>query len=461
MNAKIKLFPKQKEAYKLLTDPTRTNVVAYGGGARGGKSHLGCVWVVTMCFNLPQSQWLIGFESLKHLRRTTLPDLIKVIKNITYQTCGDNWNKTFKINQQDMIIEFINGSVIYLAELADLPSDPDYDRLGSYSLTGFWVDEVQKVKQKAVDTLFARLSLTETKVWKFPPKALLTCNPNKGFIYRDFWKPIVKEKKEKLILKFGKSSVYRYFVTSLYSDNPHINHEEYRSTIMQTNNKVQIERLLKGNFEYDDNSNKLFNYDAILNMFHPQIAINQKYYITCDVATMGNDKAVIFLWRGFFIVKIKVFAKSTLQQLQDVIENWREEKKILKQDVLVDDGGVGTGLRMYGGYTAFVSNAKAIDSHLNKVNNYQNLKAQCVDYMSKEVNNNNISITTNITLEQKESLIQELETFERWEAEKDGKFKIMPKEKQKEIIGRSPDFADAFIMRAFFEIKPKRVLLCV
>ena len=36
--------------------------------------------------------------------------------------------------------------------------------------------------------------------------------------------------------------------------------------------------------------------------------------------------------------------------------------------------------------------------------------------------------------------------------DKDGKMQVIPKEKMKDLIGRSPDFADALMMRMFYEI---------
>jgi hypothetical protein len=38
-----------------------------------------------------------------------------------------------------------------------------------------------------------------------------------------------------------------------------------------------------------------------------------------------------------------------------------------------------------------------------------------------------------------------------YESDKDGKLRILPKEKIKEHIGRSPDWLDVFIMRMYFE----------
>jgi hypothetical protein len=46
---------------------------------------------------------------------------------------------------------------------------------------------------------------------------------------------------------------------------------------------------------------------------------------------------------------------------------------------------------------------------------------------------------------------QELTMLKTYESDKDGKLRILPKEKIKEVIGRSPDWLDIFIMRMFFE----------
>jgi phage terminase large subunit len=41
-----------------------------------------------------------------------------------------------------------------------------------------------------------------------------------------------------------------------------------------------------------------------------------------------------------------------------------------------------------------------------------------------------------------------------YDSDKDGKLRLMPKEKIKEFIGRSPDWLDCFIMRCFWETMP-------
>jgi len=53
-------------------------------------------------------------------------------------------------------------------------------------------------------------------------------------------------------------------------------------------------------------------------------------------------------------------------------------------------------------------------------------------------------------------IILELSMLRTFDADKDGKLRIMPKEKIKEYIGRSPDWLDVFIMRMYFETTPAK-----
>jgi hypothetical protein len=48
-----------------------------------------------------------------------------------------------------------------------------------------------------------------------------------------------------------------------------------------------------------------------------------------------------------------------------------------------------------------------------------------------------------------------LEQVKRKDIDKDGKLSVLPKEKIKELIGRSPDYSDALMMRMWFVLNPK------
>ena len=51
---------------------------------------------------------------------------------------------------------------------------------------------------------------------------------------------------------------------------------------------------------------------------------------------------------------------------------------------------------------------------------------------------------------------EEMETVKLVDMDKDGKIKVLPKDRVKELIGRSPDEWDTIMMRYWFELIPKR-----
>jgi hypothetical protein len=117
----------------------------------------------------PGSNGMIGRRELKRLKATTLHTLFSEV----CPALGLRQDVDFKFNAQDFTISFPNGpdrenpwnggSIIFCIDLAEKPSDPEYDRLGSYTLTDCFVDEAQEVSSKAVNVLKARFSLTERK----------------------------------------------------------------------------------------------------------------------------------------------------------------------------------------------------------------------------------------------------------------------------------------------------------
>jgi len=75
----MKLNPKQSIALDYLED-NQTTELLYGGGAGGGKSILGCYWLLKMCFKYPESRWLMGRANMKTLKETTYQSFLKVAK---------------------------------------------------------------------------------------------------------------------------------------------------------------------------------------------------------------------------------------------------------------------------------------------------------------------------------------------------------------------------------------------
>ena len=54
----------------------------------------------------------------------------------------------------------------------------------------------------------------------------------------------------------------------------------------------------------------------------------------------------------------------------------------------------------------------------------------------------------------KQTIIEELEIIKRDKLDKDTqKLSIVPKDTMKQLLGRSPDYADALMMRMWYEVK--------
>lgn len=434
MIKQVKFFKKQGEALKLLLNDF-TNEILYGGGARGGKSWLGCFWVIMIMLSKDGSAFLVIRKDHRRLIDTTLVTFMKVLK-----WCGVN--DRFKYNAQRSIFTCDNGSVCYFREGKYLPQDPEYDRFGSYDLTGAFIDEAQEIRKKLIDVLRGRFSLLKGEGWTAIPKMFLSCNPSKGFIYTDFYKP----HKEGILEK------EKAFVKALATDNPYVS-QAYIDNLKRSD-KITVQRLLYGNFEYDDNPNALMDYDSICDLFtNTHIERTGKRYITADIAMKGSDLFVIFVWDGFVLIDFYAIPKSGGKEIIDKINEFRRKYQIGESHVVYDSDGVGAFIGGEGGFLRyakpFVNNGRPLENKGEK-ENYENLKTQCTYKMAERVVSSGYDLS--LFEAQKEALIEELEVISTRDADKDGKLKVTRKEQVKELIGRSPDFKDALMMREYFEL---------
>lgn len=410
-------------------------------GARGGKTILGSFWIHAESLSKPGSASLIARKDLKALKRTTIRTFFKVAKMLGLQA-----GKHFRFNQQDMVVEYYNGSVVFFAELKRLPGDPEYDRIGSYDLSRCWIDEAQEVSKDAKDALQCRLSVLSGRDWRTVPKSLYTCNPSKNWINSEFWKPLVKEKKK------IKGSA---FITSLYSDNPWLDHKKYRDNILRTRNKVKIQRLLYGNFEYDDDPSALLTYDDIMDLFTNRGESGDKYIIG-DVARAGRDEMIVEYWEGLIrkeIHSLPLEIKSSTKKSAEWIDDFARRRGVRRSHILLDEDGVGGGVvDNLEGCVGFVNNSRAIKvPGKDEIENYANVKTQCAFMLQSLAKGGKIRLEGG-TPSDNEKLVEELEQLKQRDIDKDGKIALIPKDRIKEMIGRSPDRMDTLVMRMWYEI---------
>jgi len=427
------LTVKQTITLDILEDKI-TKEILFGGGAGSAKSFLGCYWILKMCIKYPGTRWLIGRSRLKALKETTLNTFFEVCKIQGFLS-----DTHYNYNAQSNTIRFFNGSEILLKDLFHYPADPQYDSLGSLEITGAFIDEVNQISELGWNIVKSRIRY-KLDEYNLIPKILGTCNPSKNWVYINFYKPQKENKLEDT----------KIFIQALVTDNPFIS--KHYIDNLQSLPKAQKERLLYGNWEVDDDANRLVDYDNILNLFTNTFVRDESEskYITCDVARLGSDKAVIAVWRGNEVIELYEYAKSKINELQSVITGLRTKHNIPLSSIIGDGDGVGGGLIDNLKIKEFTNNAKPLNDE-----NYQNLKTQCYYKLAEKIQNNELYISADISSLQKKEIIEELEQLKSSDNDSDGKLKIVSKSEIKQLIGRSPDYSDTLMMRMYFSLTPK------
>lgn len=367
---------------------------------------------------------------------------------------GLKQGKDYKYNAIEGTITFTQtGSQIYLKDLAYYPSDPEFDSLGSTEYTGAFIDEASQIREKAKNVVMSRLRYRIDE-YGIIPKLLMTCNPHKGFLYMEFYKPWKQG-----ILPRGKA-----FIAALPGDNPYLPEAYIQS--LRLLDRASQERLLKGNWEYDDDPGALMDYESITDLFSnslPEMEVKKDpygrplpdtrpRYIVCDVARFGEDRTVICIWYGWELKHIYIHKKTKTTTVAALIKGHAQKHNVPASHIMVDEDGVGGGVKdqLYG-VKGFIANSRPA-----RKENYMNFKAQCAYALGKKVVDRGIRIHAD-TGELRQTITEELEQIKAVNLDSDGKLQIMSKDDVKANIGRSPDIGDTLIMRMAFEFvsRPK------
>jgi len=421
----LELTIKQKKAIDYLTDDV-IDYVGYGGSSGSGKSVLGCYWLMSLGYYLAGAKFFIGRDSIKDTRASVLKTWSEVSKSVGFNA--------YKFN--DIGIVFDNGTEIELLDLTFYPyKDPLFERLGSKEYTAGWVEEASQVHYLAFEVLKTRVGRWKNE--KVKSKILCTFNPKKNWVDNTFYRPFAN----------GAENDGVRFVYALPTDNPHLP-EDYIRRLHDLKDEATKQRLLFGNFDYDDDPTALIDATQISNIWQVKSKDGYKY-ITADIARYGSDKAVIMLWAGFCIEKIITFDVSSTTLIQDTILNLARQHSIPMSRVVVDEDGVGGGVKDTLRCQGFVANSTPSNSH------YSNLKSECGYKLAECIGL--ISISANVSEDVKDIISTELGQLKTFDGDKDGKLKILPKDKIKINIGRSPDYLDNFTMRMIFVVKTIRI----
>lgn len=420
---------KQRLAYNYLRDDVH-KFIGYGGAGGGGKSWLGCEWLMQCCFYLPGTRWFAGRNNLKDSRESISVTFSKVAEFHKF--------KNYKLTTDG--IEFANGSEIIFLDLTYYPvKDPMYERLGSKEFTGGWIEEAGEIHHLAFEVLKTRIGRHLNDVYKIPSKILLTFNPKKNWLYTTFYKP----------WKEGRLDETHAFIQALVQDNPFAT-EDYINTLRNLKDKVTKQRLYYGNWEYDDDPATLCDYDAICDVFtNDYLQPTGLPTLSSDLAMKGRDRFITGKTVGPVCTVIIDKLYSPGKMIETDLKNAMIQHRVSRSNTIVDSDGLGAYLESYlNGIKEFHGGSRALS------NEFDNLKSECAFKLAELINKRQFRIICSD--EQREHIIEELGVLKQAHIDSDTKKKgIISKEQMKALLGHSPDYLDMLIMSMFYKIRPQ------
>lgn len=438
---------KQLQAVEAWIDDT-TEEILYGGAKGGGKSFLGASLIFGDALIYPGTHYFIARQELTDLRKFTVPTIHEV-----FQKWGLKLDQYASFNGQDNCYTLTNGSKVYLIACKEIPSDPLYERFGSMQMTRGWIEEGGEIAEAAKANLRLSIGRWKNLEYNLKAKLLITANPKKGWMKRDFVDP----------WKQGVLPHSRIFITALPTDNPYLP-PEYVDTLRNEKDTVRRQRLFEGNWDYDEDQDSLISFDALTDTFSNPIKKDGQKYLIVDVARLGRDSTVFSFWDGLELYKIEQFHKQDTQTTIQKVKDYARLENVPYSNILIDEDGIG-GAVVDGlfGVRGFIANSSPLptpteirarlaklESHFTPKRNFANLKTQCAFKVAELINEHKMSISA---IAYRDIIIEELTSLLRQkDIDSDGKLKIKPKEDVKLELGRSPDVGDTIIYRAWFEL---------
>jgi len=261
-------------------------------------------------------------------------------------------------------------------------------------------------------------------------------------------------------------SDYASFHFSTY-DNPHIPPEEIEKAKNELDSDTFRQEYMA---EYLDNQGSLFRYECLLDVFTNTVEKKGGKYLIVDIADDGSDKTIFSFWEGLEEYRREAFEGLNTEGIIMKIREYASQDQIPYSQIAVDAIGVGAGVasnsQLSGivGYKSSYSAMKTDQSIIVVPNqrylpdspiltsDYKNLRSQCVFTLADLVNNHKIA--SRVTGLFKELTLEELSHYQD-ASTGDGKRVATRKEDVKEMIGRSPDHSDTWLMRMYFVVKDK------
>ena len=335
-------------------------------------------------------------------------------------------SNAYRINESDLIIYCPNGAEIHFK------SAQDPDNLFGEDVYAAVFDEAPRASVEAWYAL--RSTLTATSA---PCKLIGNFGGTSNWVHK---------LKEKALTDPN----YEYFRVTAF--------DAVEAGILKIEEVEQAQRDLPEKIfkklylaEASEQEGQLIDNESLKKLFTNPYKKGIKY-LTGDIARLGKDKTVLFVWEDLRIIDVVVIDQSTLTELVKRIKELKIKYNINLNNIIVDEDGVGGGVVDMMGCKGFKNNSRAIKINGSQ-QNFASLKDQCYYKLAETINANMISLDG--FPEQLRALVtQELEQIRLPKEIDTQRIRLVSKDEIKKAIGRSPDYSDALMMRIYFLLKP-------
>lgn len=437
----LKLSRKQEITLKALDHPQIVDILL-GGGAGGAKSITIGLWMTLQCRNYPGIRIGLGRKELTRLKQTSLYTLLYEVHPLLGVT-----NSEYAYNDQKARVSYINGSVIQCIDLAPSPRDPDYDSFGSLNFTHTVIEEAGEIVKKARDIFHSRKNRFKNEEYNIVGKSITTCNPSDNFLKSDYYKPYEKQgggshqfwPHGEVIVNGERKIGYRGFIQSLVKDNPFApkNYVEVLKMLPPAEKK----RLHDGDWNFTLTDKMIFP-PLVLDRATTDIVKPGKRYIGVDIADTGADNIIMTLGEEDTLVDQKSIVVDKEQaigeQIALAIIKYAQQNGVNPFDIGIDGVGVGAStrdfLRSRGWFVRiFIAGAGSL------LQTFNNIRSEVIYTMGQEMDQGKFKIYRKMPTY--DTLIDQLKPHEYTTEER--LIKVTPKDKIKEQLGVSPDYAES------------------
>lgn len=366
-----------------------------------GKTRIVAIWTILQCIKKPGIRGIVIAQTYKSLDLVLMRELKKI--------CA-GWKISYRLNNSKMEMTFSNGSVLY----GFSNENPDAV-LGLTEISLLVIDEASYCCREIYDNARDRM-----RCGKYSPVVRLISSPNNGES-SNYFIELCKKYPDKLI----KATAFdNPFTPKKFKD-------ELKERYIEGSNIYKQQVL--GEILDTDAADALIRLDDFIKV-RPNIN-SDNYYLGIDASGTGKDNWCIVLRNDNEIVNIsKINMADTSKILSHVMKI--EDRYALKSISIDISGGYGNSifealLRTRKNVIGINFGEKASDSI------YSNIRTEMYSELSKAIREG-FYINDN-------ELIEELRA-QRVYINDYGRLCLKKKQFVKEIIGRSPDIADALAL---------------